>query len=61
MNPAPENVEGRLVESHEFVHSVEHQVNWSHVLIGLVVLVAILKLGPPLASAASSDNGEKHR
>jgi len=53
MRPAPENVEGRLVESHEFVHSVEHQVNWSHVLLAMVVLVAIFKLGPAVTNVSS--------
>lgn len=41
MNPSPENVEGRVVRSHSFEHSVQHQVNWSHALLAVVVLVAL--------------------
>lgn len=61
MRAAPENVEGKVVESHEFRHAVEHQVNWSHFLLAMVVLVAIFKLGPPLAAAAGPEDREKHR
>lgn len=51
MKPDPSNVEGRVVESHEFSHSVEHSVNWSHVLAALVLLYAIWRLGPLLAQS----------
>ena len=49
MKPDPENVSGKLVESHEFSHAVEHQVNWSHVLLAIVLVYAIGKLGPAVA------------
>jgi hypothetical protein len=55
MKPAPENVDGRLVETHEFSHAVEHQVNWSHFLLAAVVLVAIFKLAPAAARMADSE------
>ena len=55
MKPAPENVDGRLVETHEFSHVVEHRVNWSHVLLAVVVLVAIFKLAPAAAEVADSE------
>ena len=61
MKPDPENIEGKLVESHEFAHSVEHQVNWSHVLLAVVVLVAIYKLGPAISEAVSGEDQERRR
>lgn len=54
MKPDPANVEGKKVETHEFVHSVNHSVNWSHVLGFLVLLAIVWRLGPVVASAASS-------
>lgn len=54
MKPDPANVEGKKVETHEFVHSVNHSVNWSHVLGFLVLLVIVWRLGPVAASAVSS-------
>lgn len=56
MKPAPENVDGRVVETHEFAHSVEHQVNWSHVLLAFVLVLAIFKLGPAVANVASGSS-----
>lgn len=53
MKPQPENIDGRVVESHEFAHSVEHQVNWSHVLLAVVLVIAIFKLGPAVANVAA--------
>lgn len=51
MKPDPSNVDGKLVETHEFVHSVEHSVNWSHVLAALVLLYGIYRLGPVVTNA----------
>ena len=59
MKPAPENVEGQKVESHEFSHAVEHQVNWSHVLLAFVLIYAIAKLGPAVASAGENRREER--
>jgi len=56
MKVEPENVAGELVEEHRFIHSVEHQVNWSHVLFGLVVLMALLRLGPVVAELGDDEN-----
>jgi hypothetical protein len=56
MKADPANVEGKIVESHEFAHSVEHQVNWSHFLFALVILVALWKLGPAVSAAAGADS-----
>jgi Zn-dependent membrane protease YugP len=55
MKPAPENVDGQLVETHEFSHAVEHQVNWSHFLLAGVVLVAVVKFSPAVARMAGSE------
>ena len=49
MKPEPSQVEGRVVERHEFGHSVQHQVNWSHVLGAVVLFYAVWRLGPVLA------------
>jgi hypothetical protein len=46
MKVKPENVSGKLVESHEFTHQVKHQVNWSHILLGIVAIYVIARLGP---------------
>lgn len=56
MQVDPANVDGRKVETHEFVHSVEHQVNWSHVLGFLVVLSIVLYLGPSLTDLLNDEN-----
>ena len=50
MKPDPENVSGKLVESHEFSHAVEHQVNWSHALLAVVVLVALWQFSTVVTS-----------
>lgn len=52
MKPEPGNVEGKVVETHEFSHVVEHTVNWSHVLAALVVLYGLWRLGPMLAGSS---------
>lgn len=54
MKPDPANVEGKKVETHEFVHSVNHSVNWSHVLGFLVLLAIMWRVGPAVAEAVSS-------
>ena len=58
MRPDPENVSGTLVESHEFTHSVEHQVNWSHFLFAIVLIYGIAKLGPAVASISGKREEE---
>jgi len=40
MDPAPENIEGRLVQKHTF----HHEVNWGYVSIALAVIVLIYVL-----------------
>ena len=55
MKPEPGNVEGRLVETHEFSHVVEHTINWSHVLAALVVLYGLWRLGPVLVETPEED------
>lgn len=54
MKPDPANIEGKKVETHEFVHSVNHSVNWSHVLGFLVLLAIALRVGPPILDSVSS-------
>lgn len=61
MKADPSNVEGKIVESHEFAHSVEHEINWSHFLFAMVFLVAIWKLGPAVSAAAGADTDENRR
>jgi hypothetical protein len=56
MKPDPSKVEGRKVVSHEFSHQVEHKVQWSHVLLAIVLLVAIVKLGPVLTNDDRNEN-----
>ena len=56
MQVDPANVDGRKVETHEFVHSVEHQVNWSHVLGFLVLLAVVLYLGPSVTDVLENDD-----
>jgi len=55
MNVDPENVSGEKIEQHVFEHSVEHSVNWSHVLLAVVVVYALLKLGPVIAERGDDD------
>ena len=61
MKPAPENVEGQKVESHEFSHAVEHKVNWSHVLLAGVVLITVWKLAPVAVEVAGSGGRDDAR
>lgn len=56
MKVEPENVSGEKIEQHVFEHSVEHSVNWSHVLLALVVVYALMKLGPALIE--KNDDGK---
>lgn len=50
MDPSPENVTGQVVERHEFQHHVAHEVNWSHVGMMLLFLVAVWKLSSTLST-----------
>jgi hypothetical protein len=59
MEVDPANVDGRKIETHEFVHSVEHQVNWSHVLGFLVVFSAAVYLGPSLTDFLKTENRQE--
>jgi len=52
VNPAPENVEGQLIRSHSFNHSVQHRINWSHVLVAVIVFAIIWRVGPAVVEAA---------
>ena len=54
MKPDPANIEGKRVETHEFVHSVSHTVNWSHMLGFFVLLVIVWQLGPAVGQLAGS-------
>lgn len=60
MQVDPANVDGKKVETHEFVHSVEHHVNWSHVLGFLVLLAIAWRLGPGVSDLLNDDS-QKHR
>jgi len=55
MEVDPANVDGRKVETHEFVHSVNHEVNWSVVLGFLVLLSVVIYLGPSLSDLLKDD------
>lgn len=55
MQVDPANVDGRKVETHEFVHSVNHEVNWSYVLGFLVLLAVVMYLGPSLSDLLKND------
>ena len=61
MKPTPENVEGQVVRSHEYRHSLEHKVNWSHVLLAGVVLITVWKLTPVAAEVAGSGDRDDVR
>lgn len=39
-DPLPENVTGEIVEDHQFIHRVNHDVNWS--VIGALLFAALL-------------------
>ena len=54
-----ENVSGKVVESHDYTHSVKHRVNWSHVLATIVLVYAIAQLGPAVAKAAENRSEEE--
>jgi len=56
MKVDPENVSGEKIEQHVFEHSVEHSVNWSHVLLAVVVVYVVLKLRPVLVE--KNDDGK---
>lgn len=36
-DPVPENIEGQVIETHEF----SHRVNWGHVALSVAALVVI--------------------
>lgn len=59
MNVDPENVDGRKVETHEFVHAVEHRVNWSHVLGFVVALSIVLYLGPSFTDLLKTESRKR--
>jgi hypothetical protein len=40
MEPATENIDGTLVETHSFSHEVEHSVRWDY-LAGIVLVGVI--------------------
>lgn len=52
-DPLPENVEG----SKRVAHTVEHHINWSHVALGVAVIVVVLYLG----SVGGESAGEVER
>jgi hypothetical protein len=53
-DPLPENITGEKAVT----HSVEHRVDWSHVLIALAVVYVAAKFGPPLLDVASPSEDE---
>lgn len=42
-SPLPENIEGKLVETHSFDHEIHHSVRWDY-LAGIVVVTIVLAL-----------------
>jgi hypothetical protein len=54
-DPSPSNISGEKVVS----HSVEHRVNWSHVLLAVAVVYVAAKFGPPLLDAAGSPGDDQ--
>jgi hypothetical protein len=45
MDVPVDQVDGRVVEQHNFNHNhgFEHQINWSHVILLVLLLVAVVK------------------
>lgn len=57
--PLPENVDGRIVEDHRYIHNVDHSVRWDYVLGVLVVLlVAWLLFGGSSGSTSDVDDDD---
>ena len=50
-DPLPENIDG----SKRVVHTVNHNVNWSHVALAIVALVVLAKIGPVVSSRNDVD------
>ena len=50
-DPLPENIDGEK----QVVHTVSHQINWSHVAAAVVVLIVAWRFGPALSSSSSRD------
>jgi hypothetical protein len=54
-DPNPSNISGEKVVS----HSVEHRVNWSHVLLAVAAVYVAAKFGPPLLDATSGTDDDQ--
>jgi hypothetical protein len=50
-DPLPENIDGEK----QVVHTVSHQINWSHLAAAVVVLIVAWRFGPALARSSSPD------
>jgi hypothetical protein len=50
-DPLPENIEGEK----RVVHTVNHNVNWSHVALAALGILFLLKFGPALLSASDDE------
>lgn len=40
LDPLPENIEGHVVESHNYEHRLHHEIPWGHVAVGVGILAA---------------------
>jgi hypothetical protein len=54
-DPSPSNISGEKVVS----HSVEHRVNWGHVLLAVAAVYVAAKFGPPLLDATSGSGDDQ--
>jgi hypothetical protein len=53
-DPLPENISGQK----RVIHTVNHDIQWGYVAIGLAVILLALKFGPPIRNAAAGDDEE---
>lgn len=40
LEPLAENIEGHVVESHNYEHRLHHEIPWGHVAVGVGILAA---------------------
>lgn len=57
MEPDPANIEGSVVRKHSF----NHQINWSHVVLGAAVIYGAWKVGNQLDRGESSADRDLDR
>ena len=58
-NPAPENIEGVKTETAEYKHIVNHEINWSYVALGAVVLAGLWFLHTHLRDDSTEEETEQ--